>query len=261
MKRATSTMNSLPSCTVVKACLVIVLVLGFGVTSTFGFTLFGTKWGHSEFGTGASVTWSLAPTGTSCVVEFVGCTLTALEDFMPAGFKTEVVKAFNAWEAVADLNFTEVLDDGTPFNSAIGSFGEIRLGGHMFDGISGILAHGFFPPPNGLSAAGDIHFDIAENWVVDGLDGNLATKDIFQITTHEIGHAIGLRHEFGTTALMNAFYSEQVSGLQPDDIAGAQALYGQPIPEPGTWLLFFSGLVGLAAWRRAQSSFKKPVSH
>jgi len=44
-------------------------------------------------------------------------------------------------------------------------FGDIRIGAHRFDGASKVLAHTYFPPPNGSSAAGDSHYDSQENWV------------------------------------------------------------------------------------------------
>ncbi|MDH5574695.1 MAG: matrixin family metalloprotease [Nitrospirota bacterium] len=222
-----------------------------GSSAAFAFTLWGSKWGNPEFGTGATITWSLMPSGTSCEIEFVGCSVTSLEDFLPTGYKDQLVLAFQTWEDVANLNFIEVVDDGSAVNAGTGSFGEIRLGGHSFDGLGRVLAHGFFPPPNGVSGAGDIHFDIADLWAIDSLDGHSGTKDIFQVASHEIGHAIGLRHEFGQPALMNAFYSEAVRGLQPDDIAGVQFLYGSPIPEPGTLWLLSTGLIGLLAFRKA----------
>ena len=52
-------------------------------------------------GTGATVTWSLMGTGTSCAAEFAGCTITSFADFMPAGYLTQVSNAFAAWSAVA----------------------------------------------------------------------------------------------------------------------------------------------------------------
>ena len=206
------------------------------------------KWGPPVFGTGATVTWSLMPTGTSCAAEGGGCTITALADFMPANYLTAITSAFDAWSAVADITFIQVADNGLPFN-APGALGDIRLGGHAFDGAFGVLAHGFFPPVNGASAAGDIHFDTAELWKV-GFGG--PGFDIFQVAAHEIGHAIGLDHTGVPGSLMNPFYTEAFSGPQADDIAGAQFIYGpaNAVPLPGSLPLIFIGLLVLGITRR-----------
>jgi hypothetical protein len=45
-------------------------------------------------------------------------------------------------------------------------FGDIRIGAHQFDGASNVLAHTYYPPPNGATAAGDSHYDQAENWIL-----------------------------------------------------------------------------------------------
>lgn len=208
------------------------------------------KWGSPTFGTGATVTWSIMGAGVDLSAEGAGFS-TALGASMPVGFKGEIVAALSAWSAVADITFVEVPDLGEGFNLPGGS-GDIRFGAHAFDGPGGTLAHGFFPPANGLTAAGDIHFDDAELWKI-GFGG--PGFDIFQVAAHEIGHAIGLEHTGVAGSLMEPFYTEAFSGLQADDIAGAVAIYGaavvaDPIPEPTTLLLFGTGIVGLIAYGR-----------
>lgn len=199
------------------------------------------KWGDPTIGTGATITWSIMPDSTDCSAESVGLVCSALDTFMPTDWKAEIENAFSAWSAVADLTFVEVPDGGEAFNSA-GSSGDIRLGGHTFDGEGGTLAHGYYPPVNGDTAAGDLHFDTDETWKI-GFGGT--GFDIFQVAAHEIGHAIGLDHTGVTNSLMNPFYTEAFRGLQADDIAGAVYLYGpSPVPVPaGVWL--FASAFGL----------------
>lgn len=211
------------------------------------FAVSGGKWDSPTMGTGASVTWSLMPTGASCALEYSGCTVTSLADFMPAGFLSALQSAFAAWSAVADITFVMVADDGAALNAPTTS-GDIRLGGHVFDGASGVLAHGYYPYPT--SAGGDIHFDIAENWNL-GFAGS--GFDLFQVMAHELGHAIGLEHSNVAGSLMNPYYTESFSGPQADDIAGAQYIYGAPkaqVPEPGMLALFGLALAGLVLSRR-----------
>ena len=70
------------------------------------------------------------------------------------------------------FNGSDAVEAGTSAFNATGSsqndsrFGDIRIGAHRFDGAGRTLAHAYLPPPNGRTAAGDAHFDQAENWVL-----------------------------------------------------------------------------------------------
>ncbi len=199
------------------------------------YLLFGNKWGGgSDFNTatnpqiaGGTVYWSYMPTGVSAAIESAGLTITAFSSLptYQACFETEISNAFAAWQAASNIQFVQIADSGAAaaVNSTAGYAGHIRIGAHTIDGASSVLAHGYYPPPNGDTIAGDLHFDVAENWQCTGGAGKI---DIGIVAMHEIGHTIGLNHEPTLLAVMNAFYNSALTTLQTDDINGARALYG-----------------------------------
>ncbi|MDZ4764048.1 MAG: matrixin family metalloprotease [Chloroflexota bacterium] len=202
------------------------------------FVLFGSKWGaNSPYNVnnppvtaGGVVTYSFMASGVSLGpleqsggVPKTNVAITSLPGY-EACFLGEIRGAFAEWEAVANIDFVEIADSGVSIETA-GAQGHIRIGAHSFDGASGVLAHAFFPPPNGslVSAPGDLHFDIAENWKCTPGAGQ---HDIGIVALHEIGHSIGLLHEPTTLAVMNPTYNSALTGLEPDDVAGAVSIYG-----------------------------------
>lgn len=239
------------------------------------------KWGDNTNGTpGGVVSWSFIPVGTSgsaycgdaCPGVSVGnlnienspgtgytsTALTSLETYIKA--------AFDKWSAVADISFVKLASDsGVAINDSAAvpnATGHIRIG--VFNFASGGGAVGFAPPPNGGTGSGDILFDANSFYAFQpGNDGDAfpgastAPNDFESLLLHEMGHAIGLAHPAfsGTCAVMNVDASclfKINRQLDADDIAGAQFLYGAPVPEPETWAMLLAGLglVGYAARRR-----------
>ncbi len=178
------------------------------------FVLEGFKWGSSTQGTpGGTVTWSLAQNN------YVGrwtfdYTLTGL------GFDPEPViqQAFDAWSAVANIDFVQVADSSTA---------GIRFGMNDDDGMFGTLAVAHTAFTGGSVDFTDIHYDTAENWTpMDGSGGNIS---FLSVTIHEIGHSLGLDHEDDVIAVMNSLQNQfgpTLNSLQSDDIAGIQTIYG-----------------------------------
>ena len=203
------------------------------------------KWGSAALGTGATVTWSLMSTFFSPKEEHF---YIPLSSFMPAGFKSELERAFDAWSAVADIEFVEVEDPESDFESDQPFAPDIRLGGHSFEGDEQThLAHAFFPPPHSETSAGDIHFNVAEHlWKIGPEE---IGYDVFSVAVHEIGHAIGIAHNNNPDSLMYPYYSTHwADGPLKIDIDAAQYLYGarqsarpaQSIPDGGASALLLT---------------------
>lgn len=75
----------------------------------------------------------------------------------------------------------------------------------------------------------DIVFNNTKIWdLYAGPERSTAT-DFSRVATHEIGHAMGLGHENGVAAIMNAFVGD-LEFPQADDIAGIATLYGKCTP-------------------------------
>ncbi|WP_427452410.1 matrixin family metalloprotease [Litorimonas sp. WD9-15] len=134
-----------------------------------------------------------------------------------------IAAAFSLWDKACGLTFERVngqADIDIKFEA--GAHGD----GADFDGPGSVLAHAFFPPPNGGRLAGDAHFDEAEKWH-HKLPLPRATIDLLTVAAHEFGHSIGLGHSRTRGALMFPSYSGPQRYLANDDVSRARALYGK----------------------------------
>jgi hypothetical protein len=134
--------------------------------------------------------------------------------------RSEIVRAFAVWEQYANITIAPATQTNLERSIDI-LFARYAHGdAYPFDGPGGVLAHTFYPVPNNNEPiAGDMHLDADESWNVG------ANVDIFSVALHEAGHALGLAHSDNPDAVMYPYYRLQ-TGLNADDIAGIQALYG-----------------------------------
>ncbi|WP_442483109.1 matrixin family metalloprotease [Aeoliella sp. SH292] len=231
---------------------------------------FASTWSAShEMNSSATVTWGFVPDET--IVESTG----RLSDIGATGgsnlsqlrmlidnthgagaFDAAIRRAFATWSAVANIDFVEMIDPGTPMGIASTGTPNIRisafvpLAGHWFEGAGAV---GIGPPgyaedfEQAFPESGDVLFNLNANFdIVTGAEDVTPlppfTNDLEGLMLHELGHAaIGLNHPewdgedpdqrvmyvgdwmdpeapFCCTAINHE--------LHPDDIAGAQFVYG-----------------------------------
>jgi hypothetical protein len=256
-------------------------------THVHAYALLGTKWdpgpnSASAFsvapGTPGSASWSLMPAnvGLDAAILNPGSPLHDPDHSPPiltlssgallgtASTSEEIAAvnaALNVWAAVSGFTNLGMVSDGGAAGGAPmvlgGHSGDIRIGAFSFS--VGVLAGTFRPGTElmslglgegqGGTIGGDIHMNVGPQWV-DEANDLLSDPDIdfFTVMLHELGHALGLGHSTVTTAVMFPNYTGGQRSLDPDDIAGIQAIYGaNAAPEPGSHALLALGFLLAAA--------------
>jgi peptidoglycan hydrolase-like protein with peptidoglycan-binding domain len=159
---------------------------------------------------------------------------------LPAGaVRQSIHQAFSTWAGWTGLTFREVPLASGPeiiIRFVAGDHGDGTT--NAFDGVSGVLAHAFFPPvpPNApVPIQGDTHFDEAETWTVT-VPPAAGQIDLTTVAIHEFGHALGLNHSPVVGAVMEAFYGGPRRMLHGDDIAGLTSIYGGYSIAEASWV-------------------------
>lgn len=150
-----------------------------------------------------------------------------------------LAEAFKAWSTVANIDFREVY--GAENSDLLVLFVSRRHKDNQpFDGIGGVLAHGFYPESGAQSYMAKntgLHFDAEEPWTVaHNLDSRMVrVKDV---AAHEIGHCLGFEHSSDKNALMYYLYNPYINldkGLPADDILAVRSQYGSRGPVWGPY--------------------------
>ena len=148
-----------------------------------------------------------------------------------AAAKAEIARAMAQWSAAVKVTWAP--GTSATANQTVNILWATYAHGdaYPFTGPVGVIAHTFYPAnPNPEPIAGDMHLNDSETW---GIGTNM---DLFSVTLHELGHALGLGHSDNPNDVMYPYYKTNPA-LQPGDIAAIQTLYAAqtgsaPTPTP-----------------------------
>ncbi len=195
------------------------------ITPGYDYLLSGYQWTNPSH-----ITYSIAPDGVMWENGVNNLNAVFNARFGPTAWKRQIAQALATWEAVANINITQVPDGPYAFNTpgltqGDPRFGDIRFGGDAFLNNQTTLAQSYFPPPDDGTGSGDDEINTAMPWAIGSND------DLFSVMLHETGLTLGLGEVSNPNAVMNRVYSGVRSGLTAGDIAGIQAIYGARTPD------------------------------
>lgn len=198
-----------------------------------------------------TLTWGFVADGTSITGTREGTSPSNLISFLDAnlgtGMGTDLTmrpwfinfqSSFDRWSQLSGLTFNYVsYDGGAPIDNTtnpsglLGTYADIRIGGHSIDGQSGsnILAYNYYPNH------GDMVIDTDNSGFYS--NSNNSFVGLRNTVMHELGHGLGLDHRRSLAAgddyLMEPFINTAFDGPQFDDIWSIQRGYGDALEKGG----------------------------
>ena len=197
-----------------------------------------------EMGDPITLTWSFVPDGTLISGEGPSDLISFLDGLFGEGaggadlrqrpWFDHFAQSFDRWSQLSGMSFEyEPADDGVTHGTvsgALGTRGDVRIGGVNVDGSGDTLAYNFFPNN------GDMVLDTAESAFFGNPSGGFLR--LRNTIMHEHGHGLGLSHVVSNTSsfLMEPVISTAFDGPQFDDIRGVQWFYGDALEKSNNGL-------------------------
>jgi len=173
------------------------------------YTTYGTKWGDPDFGTeSGQIYWSSDLTS--------GLRFGAGDSV--SEFDGKLQSAFDAWESVSGLDFTNVSSEASDITVIVDAMPSTYS--------DSVVGYANWSASGTTITSGTLTFDEKEFWAPNG-EGS-GTVDFFAVALHEIGHLIGLDHYIPSPGDPAQIMNSSISAgeLKSGDIAGAQYIYG-----------------------------------
>ncbi len=174
-----------------------------------------TRYEGGKWSTGATITWSIAKAPGTGEAPYSG--------YIGQDYRGSIERAFQTWSAASGLTFQEVTDSTAT---------DIRLGWGQFDtATSGVVGHTACQAIDGGMLPNAIIRleDPAQAPLVAGDTGILTysgtTASFYQVTLHEIGHALGLDDNNDPASIMYFEAIGSKTGLSQNDVTGISSLY------------------------------------